>query len=99
MKKFGLDIKYINFIKEAIEKKINGVKIFIFGSRAKSVYNEYSDIDLALDYNSKPLELHLILELKTDLADSTLPYKIDLIDLNNINPEFKKLIINDLLEF
>lgn len=89
-----LDEKYIDFIKEKISKHLKSCTIYIFGSRAKNTAKKYSDIDIALD--CKDLYENILLKIKNEFENSTLPYEVDVIDLNNISEKFKKNIINDL---
>jgi predicted nucleotidyltransferase len=67
-------------------------KVWIFGSRAKGTARKYSDIDLAIDLLGAPLPLDLISDLSTDFEESELPFKVDLIDWNAIDPDFRALI-------
>ena len=95
---FGLEERYINFIKKTLKKHVSSpdAKFYIFGSRAKGKYQEYSDIDIAID--SKDMTLDTKLKLEDDFENSTFPYEVDIVDLNNIKENFKNLIKNDLIE-
>ncbi len=55
-------------------------KIYLFGSRAKGSASEYSDYDIAIESDT-PIRSKLS-HVKTLIEDSTIPYKIDLIDLS-----------------
>lgn len=91
-----LDIKYIKFIKNIISKYLDEYSLYLFGSRAKGVAKKYSDIDLAILANNFSSEIKNKLEF--EFENSTLPYEVDLIDLNNVNDEFKKLILSSMVE-
>lgn len=91
-----LEEKYINFIKEIINKHIQKCKIYLFGSRVKDKARKYSDIDIALD--CEKLDEKILLKIKNDFENSTLPYEVDVLDLNNISESFKKHIKDDLTE-
>lgn len=91
-----LEEKYISFIKEVIFKYLQEGKIYLFGSRAKGKARKYSDIDIALD--NKDLDKTILLKIKNEFENSTLPYEVDVLDLNNISESFKKHIIDDLTE-
>lgn len=97
--KFGLEDRYIDFIKEMLSKHVTNpdARFYIFGSRVKEKYREYSDIDIAI--NSPDLTEEQKSKLQTAFEYSTFPYEIDIIDLNNIDENFKNLIKNDLVEF
>ncbi len=92
----NLDEKYINFIKASISRYLPDCKIFIFGSRVKGTAKKYSDIDIAL--NSKNLDENILLKIQNEFENSTLPYEVDIIDINNISETFKNHILNDLTE-
>lgn len=96
--KFGLEERYIAFIKDILNKYIkdSNAKFYIFGSRAKGKFREYSDIDIAID--TQNLTSDIKLKIESDFENSTFPYEIDIVDLNNIQDNFKNLIISDLIE-
>lgn len=96
---FGLEDRYIVFIKEMLKKHIPNpaAKFYIFGSRASGKYREYSDIDIAIDAPDMTLEKKL--KLESDFENSTFPYEVDIVDLNTIKENFKNIIKDDLVEF
>ena len=91
-----LDEKYIKFIKKAFDERLTNYKLYLFGSRAKGRARKYSDIDLAAD--SAELTDKIKSDLEIYFIDSTIPYEIDIVDLNKINDNFKNLIKDDLTE-
>ena len=95
---FGLEERHLDFIKEILKKHIQNqnAKFYIFGSRTSDKYKEYSDVDIAIDSSELTEEIKSNLEL--DFENSTFPYEVDIIDLNNIKENFKNLIINALVE-
>ena len=44
------------------------------------------------------MEEDLMLKIKNDFENSTLPYEVDVLDLNNISETFKQHIKQDLTE-
>ena len=94
---FGLEDRHINFVKETLKKHISSpdAKFYIFGSRAKGNFSEYSDLDIAIDSPGFTSDQKLKLEL--DFENSTFPYEVDIVDLNNIKQNFKNIIIDDLV--
>ena len=91
-----LEKKYIDFIKRTIESNLTEYKLYIFGSRVKGRAKEYSDIDIAID--SKNLTPAVKSKLEFIFEDSTIPYEIDIVDLNNITETFRNMIQKDLIE-
>ena len=93
---FGLEDRHLIFIKDTLKKHIQNkdAKFYIFGSRAKGKYKEYSDVDIAIDSSDMTSEQ----KLKLDFENSTFPYEVDILDLNTIKENFKNIIQDDLVE-
>ena len=98
--KFGLDKRYLDFILQVLKDNIpqKAAKFYIFGSRAKENYKEYSDVDIAVKLPDKKLSADILGKILLEFNDSTLPYEVDVIDLNAIDEKFKNLIKNSLVE-
>ncbi len=94
---FGLEERHINFIKETLKKYVthDDARFYIFGSRAKGKYREYSDVDIAID--SPDLTASVKSKLESEFENSTFPYEVDIVDLNSIKESFKNLIQDDLV--
>ena len=69
-------------------------KIYIFGSRARGSHHKTSDIDIALD-NKDIIDPKIITQLKNSIDALNIPYKIDIVDINNISEILKKQIERD----
>ena len=68
-----------------------GVKVWVFGSRANWTTKDSSDLDLALE--SKTMLSHKLLgALKDAFEDSSLPYTVDVVDLNRIGDSFRQIV-------
>ncbi|MBO6088426.1 nucleotidyltransferase domain-containing protein [bacterium] len=95
---FGLIDRHLDFVKETLKRHIKNpdAKFYIFGSRAKGKYREYSDVDIAIDCPGMTLDEKLRLE--SDFENSTFPYEVDIVDLNTVKDYFKNLIKDDLIE-
>ncbi len=91
-----LEPKYVEFIKKTVGNELSDYKLYMFGSRVKNKAKKYSDIDLAID--SQELTDKIKSKLEYIFEDSTIPYEIDIIDLNKVNDSFKSLIQDDLIE-
>lgn len=94
---FGLEDRHLNFIKEMLKKHISNpeAKFYIFGSRATGKYKKYSDVDIAIDCTNMTSDQKI--KLQSDFDNSTFPYEVDIIDLNNIQDNFKNLIKDELI--
>ncbi|MGN0031622.1 MAG: nucleotidyltransferase family protein [Candidatus Gastranaerophilaceae bacterium] len=74
------------------------VKVYVFGSRVKGTLKEYADLDLALQ-GRELLPQSILDTLNIKFEESLLPYKVDVIDLNNIDTDFYNTIKQDLTPF
>lgn len=72
------------------------VKIYLYGSRARGSYREWSDIDLALDIGSV-IEMRHLGEARRILQESSIMYKVDLVDVHKISEDFKNHISKDFI--
>ena len=73
------------------------VAVYAFGSRTKGTTKRFADLDLALKDNAKIPQV-VIDNLNIEFENSLLPFKVDIIDLNNIDPDFLKAISDDLIK-
>ena len=83
---------YVNRIKEVLQKHLHlNEKVFIFGS---SVENEkFGDVDLAV-VSDQTVDERIMRHIREDLEESTLPYKFDLVDINQANDPFRTRVLN-----
>ena len=68
-----------------------GVKVWVFGSRANWTTKDSSDLDIALEGEGK-LSHKLLGQLEDAFEDSSLPYTVDVVDLNRIGDSFKRIV-------
>ncbi len=96
---FGLEDRHLDFVLSVLKRNISDVdaKFYIFGSRAKGTNKKYSDIDIAVDLNGKKLDISVLGKILIEFQESTLPYEVDVVDLNSIDDNFRNLIKNDLV--
>ena len=66
-------------------------KAWIFGSRATGRARRYSDLDLAIDIG-RPMTLDEFARLSEAFCDSDLPYRVDLVDWQNIENGWRQTI-------
>jgi predicted nucleotidyltransferase len=92
------EIKEKERIIKAIHVLFPGVKIYLFGSRARKKHRPMSDIDLALD-GGKRLDHYDLLKARNMLEALNVPQKIDLVDLHAVNDELKKIIKTEGIEW
>ena len=68
-----------------------GVKVWVFGSRANWSTKDSSDLDLAVE-GDNGLSHKVLGTLKVAFEDSTLPYTVDVVDLNRIGDSFRQIV-------
>ena len=69
-----------------------GAKVWAFGSRARGDNRKASDLDLAVDVG-RALTLSEMAALCADFEESTLPYKVDVVDMRQISAAFREIVV------
>ena len=62
--------------------------IFLFGSRATKENHRFSDMDIGI-IPGKNFDHRILYALKDKLADSIVPFKIDIVNFGQVTNEFK----------
>ena len=78
--------------------EIDNCSVYLFGSRVNGKSVNYSDVDIAIDYQGKPLPDTLKMALSSSFEKSLLPYTVDIIDLNSVSPVFRAKIEKDFVK-
>jgi len=88
---------YIDIVKQIVLKHIpkDNFAVFLFGSRAVGNDKPLSDIDFGI-LGPEPLPTIIKVDLESDLEESIVPYKIDLIDFYQVDKDFKKEALNTI---
>ena len=68
-----------------------GFKVWAFGSRANWTTKDASDLDLAVE-GPDALDYKAMVELEVAFEESDLPYTVDVVDLNAVSQEFKRIV-------
>jgi type I restriction enzyme S subunit len=68
-----------------------GTLAWAFGSRVTWTAKPFSDLDIALE-GEAPLPSDVLIDLAEAFEASDLPWKVDLIDLNAVSPEFRAIV-------
>ncbi|MDP2240466.1 MAG: nucleotidyltransferase domain-containing protein [Burkholderiales bacterium] len=69
--------------------ELKGHRVFLFGSRATGKARPRSDFDVGA-YGDEPLPLKTFFAIEDTFDDLPTLYKIDWVDLNRVNPEFRE---------
>lgn len=68
-----------------------GTQAWSFGSRVTWTAKPFSDLDIALE-GAAPLAPDVLIDLEEAFEASDLPWKVDVIDLNAVSPEFRAIV-------
>jgi len=67
------------------------VNVWVFGSRVEWTTHDGSDLDLAVE-GDRPIDHNTMINLSIAFDDSDLPYKVDVIDLNQVSDTFRQIV-------
>ena len=70
---------------------IPGREVWAFGSRARGDVIPYSDLDLAVAGDG-PIASATLSAMRDAFDESNLPFTVDVVDLNDVTPEFLQRI-------
>jgi len=96
---FGLNQNEFNLLTKLVINplKRHGAKLWVFGSRARGDHKKFSDIDLMYKI-SNPLPAGFLYDLKSNLEESNLPIKVDLVNEDEIAASYKNSAISERIE-
>lgn len=87
-----LDI-VLNILQQLLPSEIT---VWVFGSRATNKAKTYSDLDLALEApGNLKIDGNLIIKLESAFEESDLPWKVDIIDINDASGMFRDTVIKE----
>ena len=70
------------------------VDVYLFGSWAKGTEKRTSDIDLAI-YSKTNLSPAFLPILKEEFEESTIPYRVELVDLRTVSEDFAQNVLKE----
>lgn len=73
-------------------------RVYLFGSCARGDAQRWSDIDVAIE-PLEPLPPGLQLEIEDDLAESTVPYFVDVVNLSTAGAAFRDEVEREGVEW
>ena len=82
--------KYLERAKEIVLAHLEGreATVFLFGSHATGTARRASDIDIGIEAQA-PLPPSVLAELQEKLDESTVPYRVDIVDLSTVGADFR----------
>jgi len=86
--------KSIDYIKSILRKYLSAnSQVYLFGSRANNTATKQSDIDIGIiDSN---LDRRTIVKIKTEIAESFVPYHVDIVDFAKTDEDFRKKALSN----
>ena len=80
-------------VTDILKKNLSpGAHVWVFGSRAQHTAKRYSDLDLAIDMK-RSLAYETLVNLKHDFDESSLRFKVDIVDWHAIDADFRKRVV------
>lgn len=81
----------LSIVLEILNKFVPDYEVRVFGSRYKGNAKKYSDLDLVIINNEK-LKWNVIADIREAFEESELPFRVDIIEWENVSEEFRKVI-------
>lgn len=93
-----LDIaeSHLTLIKAILHQQIPDAEVRAFGSRLSGEARIYSDLDLVVVKRTK-IDRQTMIRLKEAFEESSLPFRVEILDWHKISENFKKIIENNYL--
>ena len=89
-----IDIRadHLRIVQDVLARHLpNGVRVWVFGSRASWMTKDSSDLDLALEGEAE-IPHRSLFELEAAFEDSGLPFGVDVVDTRRIGARFRKIV-------
>ncbi|TVQ74004.1 MAG: nucleotidyltransferase domain-containing protein [Balneolaceae bacterium] len=83
--------EHMEIIRDILRKRVPECEVRAYGSRVSGKSRHYSDLDLAVAGTEK-LDRDTVRLLKEDFENSSLPFRVDVLDLHQIDESFRKII-------
>jgi uncharacterized protein len=78
-------------VRSILEHFVPDAETIVFGSRIHGTAKPWSDLDFAIKPKS-PLDWKLFADIREAFQESELPFRVDILDWNDISPAFRKAI-------
>ncbi|MSR85666.1 nucleotidyltransferase domain-containing protein [Candidatus Uhrbacteria bacterium] len=83
--------RHLTVVKKILQVHIPHKTVWLFGSRATGKTHPASDIDLAI-IDEQPLDPKILGDLQYAFEESSLPYRVDLVDWATAQPNFRAIM-------
>ncbi len=87
---------YLDRIKDIVLDALSGypVTVYLFGSRARGSARRASDVDIAVEAR-EPLPPQVLARLRDRLEESTVPYRVEILDFASAGDDLRMRIKQD----
>lgn len=93
-----LEDQWKALIKQTVQKYLgNDARVFIFGSRATGTNRKWSDVDVGIVAQEK-IPGSKKVEIEYELSESDIPYLVDVVDFQSVNPDFAKVALSSKID-
>jgi type I restriction enzyme, S subunit len=94
-----IDVRHdhLKIVQEIIARFAPEAEVWVFGSRAKWLARDTSDLDLCIR-EAEPLGFARMGALREAFEESSLPYKVDVVDWATSSPSFREIIERDKVQ-
>ncbi len=89
-----IDIRadHLRIVEDVLRRHLpDGVKVWVFGSRATWATKDSSDLDLALEGDDE-IPARSLTALESAFEESDLPYAVDIVDVKRIGERFREIV-------
>ncbi|MES2615664.1 MAG: nucleotidyltransferase domain-containing protein [Bdellovibrionota bacterium] len=86
--------KHLSIVRIILKKYVPNAAIKVFGSRVNGNPKLYSDLDLAIDAKEQ-ISLLTLAKIEHDFEESSLPFRVDVMDWQSISSEIKENILEN----
>lgn len=83
---------HLEIVLGILAKYVPEHEIWAFGSRVEGTPKKYSDLDLVIKTDSK-LADGIMANLRNAFSESSLPFKVDIVDWSRISDNFRNIIL------
>jgi type I restriction enzyme S subunit len=84
----------LQIVRDILARHVPDREVWAFGSRVTGKARDYSDLDLVV-VGETPLSLAVSAALSDDFSESSLPFKVDVVDWATTTPAFRAIVRAD----
>ncbi|MGA2077294.1 MAG: nucleotidyltransferase domain-containing protein [Terriglobia bacterium] len=86
--------QHLETVRAILSRHVPNYEVRAFGSRVSGTVKKYSDLDLAVVAPGR-LKPDTLRHLKEAFEESDLPFRVDVLDWDDVSPEFQNVIAKD----